>query len=284
MIFIGNNELMKKRKLLEYFEGNPDTVYDTDKHITWYWNDEGVTTCFGFFPVSIDNRYEFLTGKNTHYHIADKAVEKLFGKAFRDIVERYDSYFSFMEGQCYDKAYGLGRIWEFNKPNYPNIMAFWYTPSSKLVKDIVSRLKIDPSKYVLVREHMTVLEYIESNADGYENIEEQINIPFRIDKKIKDMIISYNQPTETWQSRKEKEGWGTLAQRNAALYQENRQRIDEFFQGDPDTIYEYDDESGDLVRSIRYTDKNVISFGFFQTTLNGGKEFIYKTDFLLQKT
>lgn len=63
MIFIGNNELMKKRKLLEYFEGNPDTVYDTDKHITWHWNDEGVTTCFGFFPVSIDNRYEFLTGK-----------------------------------------------------------------------------------------------------------------------------------------------------------------------------------------------------------------------------
>ena len=269
---------MKKLKLLEYFEGNPDTVYDTDEHITWNWNDNGVTTCFGFFPVSIDNRYEFLTGKNTHYHIADKAVEKLFGKALRDIVERYESYFSFMECQCYDKAYGLGRIWEFNKPNYPNIMAFWYAPSSKLVKDIVSKLKIDPSKYVLVGEHMTVLEYIESNADGYEDIEKQINIPFRIDKKIKDMIRSYNQPEETWQTQKEKKGWTSLAQRNATLYQENRQRVDEYYEGDPDTIDEFDDNDGGLIKSINYRDKNVISFGFFQTSLDGGKEFIYKLD------
>ena len=47
-----------------------------------------------------------------------------------------------------------------------------------------------------------------------------------------------------------------------------------------DTIIEYDDESGDIVRSITYTDKNVISFGFFQTALNGDREFIYKRKYV----
>lgn len=277
---------MKKRKLLEYFEGNPDTVYDTDKHITWHWDDGEIATCFGFFPVSIDNKYELLTGEWTHQSIADEAAKKLFGNALGQIKEKYESYVNFVADQCYDKAYGLGRIWKINRPNYPNIMAFWYTPSSKIVKEVVDKFGIDPSKYILVTEesqddnmeNITVLEYIESNSKGDYNPDNYINKPFHIDKKVIDIIRSYNQPAETWQSRKEKEGWASLAQRNAALYQENRQRIDEFFQGDPDTIYEYDDESGDLVRSIRYTDKNVISFGFFQTTLNGDKKFIYKKD------
>ena len=276
---------MKKRKLLEYFEGNPDTVYDTDNHITWHWSDEEFATCFGFFPVSIDNRYEFLTGKRTHRSIAEDAAKKLFGKALGQVTEKYESYVDFIEDQCYDKAYGLGRIWDFNNPNYPNVMAFWYIPSSKLVNEIATKLDIDPSKYLLVTEdsqgddieNMTVLEYIESNSKGDDDaVDYYIDKPFRIDKKVIGLIRSYNQPAETWQSRKEKEGWASLAQRNAALYQENRQRIDEFFKGNPDTIDEYDDGTGEHVRTIRYTDKNVISFAFFQTSLNGGKEFIYK--------
>ena len=275
---------MKKRKLLEYFEGNPDTVYDTDKHISWDWDDGKITTCFGFFPVSIDNRYELLTGDYNHMSLAEKAAEKLFGKALDKVTEKYESYFGFVRDQCYDKAYAMGRIWKIDKPNYPSIMAFWYTPSSKIVKEIVNKLGIDPSKCVLVTEeeqsnnmeNITVLEYIESNSKGHDNPDNYINKPFQIDKKVIGLIRSYNQPAETWQSRKEKEGWATLAQRNAALYQENRQRIDEFFKGNPDTIDEYDDGTGEHVRTIRYTDKNVISFAFFQTSLNGGKEFIYK--------
>ena len=278
---------MKKRKLLEYFEGNPDTVYDTKRHITWSWDDGEIATCFGFFPVSIDNGYEFLSGDYNHMSLAEKAAEKLFGKALDKVTRKYDSYFGFVRGQCYDKAYAMGRIWKINRPNYPSIMAFWYTPSSKIVKEAVDKLGIDPSKYILVTEeeqsnnmeNMTVLEYIESNYKGDYNLDYYINKPFQIDKKVIGLIRSYNQPAETWQSRKEKEGWGTLAQRNAALYQENRQRIDEYFMGDPDTIEEFDDETGEHIRTIRYTSKNVISFGFFQTTLNGGKEFVYKTDF-----
>lgn len=278
---------MKRRKLLEYFEGNPDTVYDTKRHITWSWDDGEIATCFGFFPVSIDNRYEFLSGDYNHMSLAEKAAEKLFGKALDKVIEKYESYFRFVRDQCYDKAYAMGRIWKINRPNYPSIMAFWYIPSSKIVKEAVDKLGIDPSKYILVTEeeqsnnmeNMTVLEYIESNSEGHDNLDYYVNKPFQIDKKVIGLIRSYNQPAETWQSRKEKEGWGTLAQRNAALYQENRQRIDEYFMGDPDTIEEFDDETGEHIRTIRYTSKNVISFGFFQTTLNGGKEFIYKTDF-----
>ena len=287
MIFIGNNELMKRRKLLEYFEGNPDTVYDTKRHITWSWDDGEIATCFGFFPVSIDNRYEFLSGDYNHMSLAEKAAEKLFGKALDKVTEKYESYFRFVRDQCYDKAYAMGRIWKINRPNYPSIMAFWYIPSSKIVKEAVDKLGIDPSKYILVTEeeqsnnmeNMTVLEYIESNSEGHDNLDYYVNKPFQIDKKVIGLIRSYNQPAETWQTQKEKEGWASLAQRNAALYQENRQRIDEYFMGDPDTIEEFDDETGEHIRTIRYTDKNVISFGFFQTTLNGGKEFIYKTDF-----
>lgn len=279
---------MEKRKLLEYLEGNPDSVYDTEKKITWSWNDEGGTaTCFGFFPVSIDNRYEFLTGKRTHRTIAETAAAKLFGKAIGQIRSKYESYVDFIEDQCYDKSYGLGRIWQFATPKYPSIMAFWYLPSSELVKEIVDKLGIDPSNFIIItedyqkdfKENITVLEYIESGLSGDENVANQIEKPFRIDNRVAEIIRSYNQPEETWQTQKEKEGWASLAQRNAMLYQENRQRIDEFFKGDPDTIYEYDDESpSELIRSIDYKSKNVISFGYFQTALNGGKEFIYKTD------
>ena len=279
---------MEKRKLLEYLEGSPDSVYDTEKKITWSWNDEGGTaTCFGFFPVSIDNRYEFLTGKRTHRTIAETAAAKLFGKAIGQIRSKYESYVDFIEDQCYDKSYGLGRIWQFATPKYPSIMAFWYLPSSELVKEIVDKLGIDPSNFIIItedyqkdfKENITVLEYIESGLSGDENVANQIEKPFRIDERVAEIIRSYNQPEETWQTQKEKKGWGTLAQRNAMLYQENRQRIDEFFKGDPDTIYEYDDESpSELIRSIDYKSKNVISFGYFQTALNGGKEFIYKTD------
>lgn len=279
---------MEKRKLLEYLEGNPDSVYDTEKKITWSWNDEGGTaTCFGFFPVSIDNRYEFLTGKRTHRTLAETAAAKLFGKAIGQIRSKYESYIDFIEDQCYDKSYGLGRIWQFATPKYPSIMAFWYLPSSELVKEIVDKLGIDPSNFIIItedyqkdfKENITVLEYIESGLSGDENITNQIEKPFRIDNRVTDIIRSYNQPEETWQTQKEKKGWASLAQRNAMLYQENRQRIDEFFKGDPDTIYEYDDESpDDHIRSINYRSKNVISFGYFQTSLNGEKEFIYKTD------
>lgn len=279
---------MKKDKILEYFEGTPDNVYDTDSKMTWHW-DDGNAKCFGYFPVSIDNEYELLVGDKMHLRLSEVAARKLMGRAIGQISEKFESYVDWIETQCWDKAYGLGRYWEFDTPNYPNIMAFWYLPSSYLLNDIVTKLNLDPSKFLLVTEdsqselqdNMTVLEYIEGGFNGHVDTEvEKIKkLPLKIDPKIAAMIRSYNQPAETWQSRKEKEGWNSLAQRNATLYQENRQRVDEYYRGDPDTIDIFDDNTDELVGDINYRSEGVISFGFFQTTLDGTeKEFIYKTD------
>lgn len=272
---------MKNKRLLEYFEGNPDTVYDTTNQIAWEWDDE-MAISFGYFPISLDNEYLFMTGSTTHLMIGAQAAKKLMGKAISHIK---DTYIPWIERQCYGKSYCRGRIWTFDTDKYPSIMAFWYLPSSRMVRKIVKELNIDPYNYILVvedsqnvlEENPTVAEYIESNCNGDDGFDE-INEPFAIDKRVIEIIRSYNDTQKTWQTQKEKEGWKSLAQRNATLYQENRQRVDEYFAGDPDTIDEFDDVSGECIRSINYRDKNVISFGFFQTTLDGGKEFIYKTD------
>lgn len=279
---------MKKSKILEYFEGTPDNVYDTESRITWHWND-GKGTCFGYFPTSLDNDYSFLVGKNNHMALAEEAAKKLVGKALVKVKERFPDYMDWIISTCWDYAYGLGRYWETDIPKYPNIMAFWYLPSSHLMKEIVTKLDIDPSKFVLVTEesqdelmeNMTVLEYIERGLNGSVDAEVKRikENPLKIDPRVQEIIRSCNQPSETWQSRKEKKGWNSLAQRNAVLYQENRQRIDEYFNGDPDTIDEIDDGTGECINSINYRDNNVVSFGFFQTTLDATeKEFIYKTD------
>lgn len=272
---------MKNKRIVEYFEGNPDTVYDTTNQVTWKWDNE-MAISFGYFPISLDNDYLFMTGSTTHLMIGAKAAKKLIGKAISHIK---DTYIPWIERQCYGKSFCRGRLWNSGTDKYPNFMAFWYLPSSRMTRKIVDELGIDPTKYLLVvedsqnafEENPTVAEYIESNSNGDDGFDE-INEPFAIDKRVIEIIRRYNDTQKTWQTQKEKEGWKSLAQRNATLYQENRQRVDEYFAGDPDTIDEFDDVSGECIRSINYRDKNVISFGFFQTTLDGGKEFIYKTD------
>lgn len=279
---------MKKRNILEYFEGTPDAVYDTERGVTWRWDDEQ-GTCFGYFPISLDHDYELFVGSRNHMMLAEEAAKKLVGKALIKVMEKYPDYMSWITSQCWDNSYGLGRYWDFGTPKYPNIMVFWYPPSSHLLKEIVTELGLDPSKFLLVTEdsqtelmeNMTVLEYIEKGLNGSADAEVKKikELPLKIDPKVQDIIRSYNQPTDSWQSRKEKEGWNSLAQRNAVLYQENRQRIDEYFRGDPDTIDIFDDNTDELVGDINYRSEGVISFGFFQTSLdNTEKEFIYKTD------
>ena len=224
---------MKKQKILEYFEGTPDVICDMDSRTSWSW-DSKMAICFGFFPVSIDNTYEFLVGNKTHGALKDIAAEKIMGKAANQIRERWESYTDWIEDQCYEKAYGLGRYWKFDAPKYPDLLAFWYTPSPELVEKVAHNLNIDPNHCVLVLSDsnkdeidVTVQEYIDGGVYdgsnfGDENIEEMIQKPFRLDSRVVDLIRSYNQPNETWQSRKEKKGWNTLAQRNATIYQEEK--------------------------------------------------------------
>lgn len=221
---------MDRKKILEYFEGTPDDVYDTETQTTWHWHDEQAI-CFGYFPISLDNDYEFMTGQTTHRMVAAQAAKKLMGKAIGVISERFEDYVGWIEDQCYDKAYGLGRYWGLDAPNYPNLLTFWYLPSSEFVKEIVSKLNIDPNKCIMIMEdsqfeydeNFTVQTYIESQQRGNDDIEKIISEPLKIGSKVAELIRSYNKPNETWQSRKEKEGWNTIAQRNHMVYQESKE-------------------------------------------------------------
>lgn len=50
----------------------------------------------------------------------------------------------------------------------------------------------------------------------------------------------------------------------------------EYYEGDPDTIDEYNDETRQLINRWQYDRSPGISFGWFQTSLDGEKEFIAK--------
>lgn len=71
---------MNKRRIVEYLEGTPDAIYDTNTERTFRW-DDGNAICFGYFPINIDGDYEFLVGKRNHLKLAMDAANKLIGKA-----------------------------------------------------------------------------------------------------------------------------------------------------------------------------------------------------------
>ena len=267
---------MKKNKILEYYEGNPDNIVDNGKNyekIADYNDDDAIA--FGYFPVNIYGSYEFMSDYCVHMGLAQKGCIKLLGKARYHVS---DDYFHFLLNQCYDKSYGMGRYWEDSK-----LLSFWYIPSSKYVKEVALKLNISMDTFIVIKENdaeenVTVGEYIKGNWPSEEDIDDIKSTPFRIDPKIKDIIERYNETEKSWQVQKEKSGWDTIAQRNAMIYQEGKERIDEYYTGDPDTIYRFDDETCDEIESIHFRDPGVLSFGFFQTEIGGEKEFIYAID------
>jgi hypothetical protein len=219
MIFIRNSVLMKKY-ILEYYAGDPDAVFETDYDFIINWNSEDAR-CFGFFPVNLDGKYLFLVGYKTHQELILKALEKIAGKALNHVDKDYLSNTAI--GEFYRNSYGLGRYWEKH-----NIIAFWNNPSFELLADVVKRLEIDEKNcYIIDGESRNIMvsEYISAKKDG-ETGTVQKERPLPISKKNISIISSYNQPNETWQSRKEKGGWNTLAQRNATIYQEQKEPKD----------------------------------------------------------
>ena len=63
--------------------------------------------------------------------------------------------------------------------------------------------------------------------------------------------------------------------RNSVLM---KKYIVEYYAGDPDTMSEYDDSTDKYIRSWYYDSSIGISFGWFQTSLDGGKEFVSAED------
>ena len=266
---------MKKNKILEYYEGNPDGIIDNsdNKVVTNYCDDDAIS--FGYFPIDIYGSYEFLTGGGIHIMLAGEACNKLIGKAKYHIS---DDYYAFLRDQCYDKSYGLGRYWEKS-----GLIAFWALPTKKYLKDVIVKLNLSLDDYIVIKENeaeenITIREYLGGGYDGEDDETEAREKPFRIDPKIKDIIEMYNSPKKSWQVQKEKSGWDTIAQRNAMIYQEGKERVDEYFCGDPDTIKEFDDETCEQIDVAHFRDPGVLSFGFFQSEIGGEKKFLYSID------
>ena len=206
-----------KETINEYYAGDPDTVFETDYDFVINWKSEDAR-CFGFFPVSLDGKYQFLVGYKTHQELILKALEKIAGKALNHVDKDYLSNTAI--GEFYRNSYGLGRYWEKH-----NIIAFWNNPSFELLADVVKRLEIDEKNcYIIAGESRNIMvsEYLSAKKDG-ETGTVQKERPLPITKKNISIISSYNQPNETWQSQKEKKGWKTLAQRNATIYQEEKE-------------------------------------------------------------
>lgn len=57
-----------------------------------------------------------------------------------------------------------------------------------------------------------------------------------------------------------------------------KKKLNEYYCGSPDRIWEYDDETNSYLRSWFYNDAKGISFGWFQTSIDGGKEFVFEED------
>lgn len=55
-----------------------------------------------------------------------------------------------------------------------------------------------------------------------------------------------------------------------------RKRINEYYSGDPDKIIEVDDNTKEGIKAYSYSKSFMASFGWFQTSLDGKKEFIIK--------
>ena len=211
---------MGKNRVLEYYEGNPDTVIDNkDGKTVFNWQDKDAIS-FGYFPVSLDDSYEFIAGRGMHIKLSEMACDKLFGKAKHHISSYYHT---FLRDQCYDKAYGLGRYWKT-----PGILAFWVSPSKKTLEDVVNKLNLNLDDVIVTKEdeavaNITIRKYLNRQYDEDDGEAEVKSIPFRIDPKVRDTIEKYNEPEKSWQIQKEKNGWDTIAQRNAMIYQEEKE-------------------------------------------------------------
>ena len=207
----------------KYF-GYADSVYDIDKK-TSYGHLDDDALCFGFYPVTLDGKYEFISEfKKTHYELAEIASRKLIGKALHYVDY---SLIKTLAGQCYDRSYGTGRVWTNIK-----IIAFWYDKYNiSVLTEVVNSLGINPEEYKIVLNEddevnvdNTLAEWMEwiSEYGNKCDVENDTFRQFLLQGRDKWMIQKYNKSNTIWAKNKEKEGWDTIAQRNFMLRQENK--------------------------------------------------------------
>lgn len=232
-----------KRYLLEYYAGSPDTMVEYDDStksriaVFSYKKEPGIS--FGWFQTAMDSvEKEFFYGTNVdHYALAYKIAENIVGKAVAN--ERIG------EGVVEDIAYVIACCGAFKGRTLDRlkIITTYHKLSSNKLRDIVEKIggieKFEGYRYVfpdyydtkngtnLSGEDLDLIEYLDSNDSHTSEVEEDM---MKGDFKefltysdwVYETIRSCNKPVETWRSKKEKEGWKTLAQRNATIYQEEK--------------------------------------------------------------
>lgn len=212
-------------------EGDPDCIYDYTNRICWEWRSDN-TVCFGFFPTSLSGDYIFFfKEKEFHGSFAKEAAMKIIGYASNYIRTMFGYEFlrksvSEVKDACMTKSYCRGRLWRMSKDSeYPSLLAFWKLPSSKDLLFISKKLNIDIDKTVVVFRDsevsvpMSVREYINGSFWG-ENDGQKVS--WYLDDELLDIIQKYRNADSSWASAKELGGWNTLAQRNAMIYQEDK--------------------------------------------------------------
>ena len=169
-----------------------------------------------------------------HLNLANLAAQKVIGNSNLYFRQRYgkDGEIKLKNkvgNECMRRAYCKGRYWTYPKSKipYPSLISFWKNPSSEQLKEICDRLNIDANNTIFIQSrlkpyhNMTVKEYI----DGfYESDEEKTDWNFN--SKLIKFIKDYHDVDNSWSAEKERNGWKTLAQRNATIYQEEKEPKD----------------------------------------------------------
>ena len=232
-----------KKIILEYFQGNPDTMseYDdsTDKYMrSWYFDgDKGIS--FGWFQTSLDGEKEFVSEADTcHYHLSQKIGYEILGKAISsEDIEDDD-----IEGigrAVNDTAAFKGRTFD-----EPKIITTWHKVSSEKLYEILENLggveKFQDYSYVYPEEQKwggndevkagdaNVIWYINSN-DQYVSPTDirlmgmNIKGSYSFPEWMVDIVRKYNTPNSKLADKTAKLGNMTIAQYNSLIHQEEKE-------------------------------------------------------------
>ena len=224
---------MEREKILEYFNGNPDTLSEYDDETkenldNWYYDSsDGIS--FGWFQTSLNGGKEFVAEENTsHYDLSQNLAERVIGKAIasEDIGEEEVESVGHVINRC--SSY-KGRTF-----TSPKIITTWYKVSSDKLYEILELLggveNFMDYSYVCdgMPNEINVIDYInmhikDGNKLDAENMSKNIQDSAILPKWLIRTIIEYNAPNSTLAAKTAKLGNMTIAQYNSLIHQESKE-------------------------------------------------------------
>ena len=240
---------MKKRKILEYYVGNPDTIEkidDSSKESVGVWrfsDDDGIS--FGWFQTSLDGGKEFVAKENTcHYDLTKEIGRNILGKATNSEELDDDSIEEIVINiGCAVNFQGAFKGRTFSEPK---VITTWHKVSSEKLYEILENLggveKFMDYRYVFPEElpwssenfenvdggDINVIDYINSHDShvslgDIKNMSLDIKSSKMISQWLIELIRTYNEEaTSKLATKTSKLGNMTIAQYNSLIHQEER--------------------------------------------------------------